>query len=57
MGLTCKGEAMPSRNNELPLADEIRQTEEQLLIDDGLALAIGEPHASTAERSMTADGN
>ncbi len=37
---------MPSRNNELPLADEIRQTDEQLHIYDGLARAIEEPHAA-----------
>ena len=36
---------MPSRNNELSLADELRQTQEQLHILDGLALATGEPHA------------
>lgn len=35
---------MPSRNYELPLADEIRQTEEQLHIYDGVARAVGEPN-------------
>jgi DNA gyrase subunit A len=38
-----EGEVM-QRDNELSLAEEIRQTEEQLRIYDGLTRAMTEPH-------------
>ena len=34
---------MPSRNEELPLAVEIQQTEEQLHVLDGLVIALRDP--------------
>jgi len=36
---------MPARNEELPVAVEIQQTEEQLHIWDGLAIAMRDPGA------------
>lgn len=39
-----EGEVMQPRDNELSLAEEIRQTEEQLRIYDGLTRAMTEPH-------------